>query len=274
MAEELKDFDEELQSGKYLFKYCKFDVNALQIIINKTLYFCSPDKLNDPLDSNFDIEITNPNNFKEKTRDNIKYSGFPLSEDVKLLLKDYGSVMGNVKSQKKLFEGYFKYMQNTFLGICSFSTKIKDGNLLWSHYANEAKGLCLVFDKEKLVESLSQKLGLSYRILKGNIDYDGIKPLLVKITEDNDLEYSFSHLFSKTKHWSSEEEYRIVLEKYESSPFDFGFSMFYPFLKFDDSCLEFIIWGERILEEHSQLLLKLKDEHVFAAELLNHEFDR
>ena len=63
MKQEKTEIDLELESGKYLFKYCKFDVNALQIIINKTLYFNTPNNLNDPLDSRFILDIKKTGEF-------------------------------------------------------------------------------------------------------------------------------------------------------------------------------------------------------------------
>lgn len=272
MSEELVNYDKELESGKYLFKYCKFDINALQIIINKTLYFSSPDKLNDPLDSNFELKIENPENFTDRTRDYIKHSGFPINEKVKYMLRDYSLLQGNFAKQKALLTEYCYDMQNKYLGICSFSIKASDQNLMWSHYTNEAKGLCLVFDRELLAQSLMNNKLKNYRMYKHHVSYDGIKPLGVEIKKEGELLTSFDYLFSKTKHWKGEDEYRIILEKHVTdglNPNEFN-----PFLEFNDDCLSFIILGQRMLTEHFAILDNLKKQKVFKAELLKHKFDR
>jgi len=273
MTEELKNFDEELQSGKYLFKYCKFDVNALQIIINKTLYFSAPDKLNDPLDSKFNLRIFNPQNFSQTTLDIIRYSGFSFREEFRELLDDISSILTNPNKQKMLFEEYFTYMQNTYIGICSFSTEINSANLLWSHYANEAKGLCLVFDKEHLNQSLIKNNNHGFRLFKDPVIYNGIKPIEVEINEDGNLTFTFDHLLSKSQHWADEKEFRMIKKSYVTGPTDFNFNRFYPFSKFDDLCLKFIITGQRIQKEHLNMLEQLQKEKVFEAELIKHTFD-
>lgn len=272
MLQEKSEIDKELESGKYLFKYCKFDINALQIIINKTLYFSSPDKLNDPLDSNFDLVIENPENFSDKTRDYIKYSGFPINEKVKSMLRDYSLLLDNFAKQKTLLTEYCHDMQNNYLGICSFSIKVINQNLMWSHYANEAKGLCLVFEREQLAQSLMKYKLKNYTLTRDSVSYDGIKPLDVLINKKGEIASSFDHLFSKTKHWMGEKEYRIILEKHETdglNPNEFD-----PFLKFDDDCLKFIISGQRMQTEHFAVLDNLRNKKVFTAELLKHEFDQ
>ena len=272
MAEEELNYDNELESGKYLFKYCKFDVNALQIIINKELYFSSPAKLNDPLDSNFELEIENPENFSDKTRDYIKHSGFPINEKLKSMLRDYSLLLGHVPKQDELLTEYFHDIQNNYLGICSFSTKAIDKNLMWSHYANEAKGLCLVFDREQLTQSLLTNKFKNYRMYRGKVTYDGVKPLQVEINKEGELYSTFDHLFSKTKHWAGEEEYRIILEKFNTD--SFYPNIFIPFLNFDDNCLKFIIVGQRIDKGHYEMIHQLKFKGVFDAEILNHTFDK
>lgn len=270
MEEEI-DYDKEFETGKYLFKYCKFDVNALQIIINKKLYFCAPDKLNDPLDSSFDLEIENPENFSAKTREYIRHPGFPINERVKFLVRDVGLEMGEVDKQKELLKEYINDMQNRFIGICSFSTRAFDQNTMWSHYANEAKGVCLVFDKELLTKSLLDNRLRNYRMLKERVDYDGIKLLRVKINEEGEAIGNVEHLFSKTKHWSGEEEYRIILEL---NPEIDNSNVFDPFLKFDDDCLKYIIAGQRIEKGHLEILNQLKTCKSFSAELCEHHFDK
>lgn len=274
MTEELKDFDEELQSGKYLFKYCKFDVNALQIIINKTLYFSSPDKLNDPLDSQFDLKIKNPQHFSEETREIIRESTSDLSEEIRMLLRGLHPESDNLPSQEKLFKEYFTYIQNTFSGICCFS-QTHSNNLLWTHYADQARGLCFVFDREKLHESFQKNLkGSNYRMMDDNVTYKGVKRLDLRIYKNGEFDYTSAHLFSKTSHWKYEKEYRFVLEKNKKTLFKLAIDRFYPFFNFDAECLKFIIVGQRMPNEHYLMLYRLKEETSFNVEILQHVFDK
>ena len=107
---------------------------------------------------------------------------------------------------------------------------------------------------------------------KGNVTYDGVKPLEVEINMDGELYSTYDHLFSKTKHWAEEEEYRIILEKHNTD--NFNPNIFIPFLNFDDNCLKFIIYGQRIDRGHDEIIRQVKTRKVFEAEILKHTFDK
>lgn len=274
MPQEKNEFDLELESGKYLFKYCKFDVNALQIIINKTLYFSSPDKLNDPLDSQFDLKIKNPQHFSEETREIIRESTSDLSEEIRMLLRGLNPESDNLPSQEKLFKEYFTYIQNTFSGICCFSQTHSD-NLLWTHYADQARGLCFVFDREKLHESFQKNLkGSNYRMMHDKISYNGVKKLDLRLFKGGEFDYTSAHLFSKTSHWKYEKEYRFVLEKYKKTLFKLTIERFNPFFDFDADCLKYVIAGQRIPYEHFLMLFRLIEDTKLKVELCKHKFDQ
>ncbi|MBL7965759.1 MAG: DUF2971 domain-containing protein [Prolixibacteraceae bacterium] len=274
MKQEKTEIDRELESGKYLFKYCKFDVNALQIIINKTLFFSSPDKLNDPLDSQFDLKIKNPDNFSKETKEIIRESTSNLSEEIRELLRDDGSELGHITSQEKLFKEYFTYIQNTYSGICCFSQTHSD-NLLWAHYADQARGLCFVFDREKLHESFQKNLkGSNYRIMHDKISYNGVKKLDLRLFKGGEFDYTSAHLFSKTSHWKYEKEYRFVLEKYKKTLFRLTIERFNPFFDFDADCLKYVITGQRMPYEHFLMLFRIIADTKLNVELCKHEFDQ
>lgn len=250
------DLHEELESGKYLFKYARLNTNSLQTIINHTLYFSSPKALNDPLDSKFKIRINNPQNFTQKTKLNILNSRFELNDNIKYLTKNFGITNGDIEKQEKLFNAFFQHYQNVNAGVCCFSLT-GDDNLMWSHYASEAKGLCFVFDKEQLRKSLLANIDRTrYRLMADPLKYRGVKTLDIKLLKDGTFVYSMNHLFSKTKHWKYEKEYRFVLERNRIDLFDFS-SYFNPYLKFDKEVLKFVIVGEQIEKVHFEMLEKL-----------------
>lgn len=252
------DIEAEMKSGKYLFKFCRFNTNALQILINHTLFFCAPKYLNDPLDSQFNLKINNSKNFSEKTRKSILYSRFFLSEEIKYLIKDAGLDLGIESSHEKFFKEYFTQLQNDYHGICCFSQTHSE-NLLWTHYSDEAKGICFVFDKELLIAALKKNIdNNSYRLNHGPMTYRGVKKLETTIYKDGRLSWTLNHLFSKTKHWKYEKEYRIILTQLPRHTLDFEPVKFEPFLKIDETCLKFVIMGQRVSREHEKMLHNLK----------------
>lgn len=274
MYQKAEEYDNEFKSGKYLFKYCKFDINAIQIITNKTLYFSSPDKLNDPLDSKFDLKIKNSQYFSKETKTVLKESISNLSEEIREYLRNVGSELGNITSQERLLKEYFTFIQNTYLGICCFS-RTHSENLLWTHYADQAKGVCLVFDKEKLLESFQKNLKKSnYKIIHHPVSYRGVKKLIVRLYKNGEIGYSNQYLFSKTSHWKYEKEYRFVLEmRNKNDSLFYKTNRFSHFFDFDIECIKYIIEGQRMPPEHRNILNNLKNENVFKTELLEHKFD-
>lgn len=243
----------------------------MQIAVNNTLFFCPTDKLNDPLDSRVKLKIINPHNYSYKTSDLIKGSGWFLNEELTTLLRDAGLQLGYEESQTKLFKEFFSHLQNNYLGICSFSNTHSE-NLLWSHYSNEAKGICFVFDNDQLLKSIKSKLSKrNVKIKHEKVSYRGVKKLEVKLFKNGEFEFTNNHLFSKTTHWKYEKEFRIVLMQNPGRYLTNG--KFYPFVDFDRDCLKYILLGERMPKEHRKILFNMKDRGLIKAEFLDHKFD-
>jgi hypothetical protein len=219
------------------------------------------------------LNVLNLETISKRTIEDMRISGFNLDQaDVNLLLLNHKESIEN-RSTIKLMETFFQHIQNNNVGVCCFSSEIKDRNQMWCHYADEARGLCLVFDKEELIKSLKERFNeelrsSDYRLYHRKINYKGVKPITVKFRKDGRFTYQCNHLFSKTKHWSSEAEYRFIIEKFQPSPFDFEKFQIFPFMYFDDECLKYVIMGQRIKPEHQLILNHLKDKSAFKAELL------
>ena len=85
---------------------------------------------------------------------------------------------------------------------------------MWGHYADKGNGVCLVFDKQKLLNRLSYNESI---LFKGEIKYKSSfhssifakfdKYGNAKLFSKNELKQYF---FSKTKDWANEQEYRIL----------------------------------------------------------------
>lgn len=112
---------------KSLFKYRKFDERTLSMFINRELYFASPANLNDPHDCQISISAA----ILEAV--NLAHSGkihFNLEklDIIEQLLDSVIKIEADIK----------------VAGIYSAS-KSCNNMLMWSHYANEHKGLCIGF---------------------------------------------------------------------------------------------------------------------------------
>ena len=159
---------------KMLFKYKSVNtpndlIYLLDIIDNKRLYMPKYYDFNDPLEGNmYDFIID----------DQLRYAGISIIEAVE---KEYN------------FVDYEKEM----VRILSMSDRC-DSPLMWAHYANEHKGVCLCYD---------------YKVFKSKafkIDY--LKDRVVKEcnTMDDIDKYAKESLLYKFYDWSYEREWRVL----------------------------------------------------------------
>lgn len=83
---------------------------------------------------------------------------------------------------------------------------------MWGHYADKGRGVCFVFDKSKLLKHIDKNNTMCHRITyKSNITGD----ILITTAKDvpNFLDFNMEKLFFyKSKDWSYEQEYRILLD--------------------------------------------------------------
>ncbi|RLA79326.1 MAG: hypothetical protein DRG78_13155 [Epsilonproteobacteria bacterium] len=118
---------QEDNSEPKVYKYRNFSENTDKIILNAELYFASHKSFNDPFDCNLsfrDIGSYTDKEFKEYCSENKKVNKTKveyLNESKKILIK--------AKSE---------------VGILSMSEDYKN-ILMWSHYADNHKGLCFGF---------------------------------------------------------------------------------------------------------------------------------
>lgn len=120
----------------YLYKYKTINQFTHSIIANNEMYFSSPANFNDPYDCNIPIDSTSSD---ENIRDWILSNGGN-EEDVPVFIQHFRNNPDYVPTIIK------KHIKAN--GISCFS-KLYDSILMWSHYADYHKGICLKFDITK-----------------------------------------------------------------------------------------------------------------------------
>ncbi len=132
--------------SKLLYKYRSFSDRTLEILTSRRLYFPRAEELNDPLDSQIDIQLEYERARKEMPR---RFSGEELNRKQFLLFllnshrfthKDSGRAIG-------LNEALQEWIRQR--GILSLSRNPCDA-LLWAHYGGGHAGVCLGFDASKM----------------------------------------------------------------------------------------------------------------------------
>lgn len=126
--------------------------------------------------------------------------------------------------------------------ICSYSTT-KENILLWSHYANSHKGICVEFDATRPPLSISMKV--NYQDEYPEIEYplpDGAR--------------AFVPILTKSTCWAYEQEYRSILiaGAKDQPPHDETSFLLEP------GTISSIYLGAQISEEHKKRLLNILEK--------------
>lgn len=246
------------EDKELLFKFMPFNTYSLQTIINNTLYFNKASLLNDPLDCQYEIEYKNLENFPRSEKELFgKILRRPYqNQKISFLIRNI-FLYNSQKYQKEFLSEFINSEVNENFGICSFSFTPHE-NLLWSHYADKATGICVVFNKEKLLKSINENLKDSYyRIISDYIRYKGKKKLIIKLNKKG-FSYTSRHFYSKTKHWRYEKEFRILLLKRYPTFLSVNYPYeFHRVISFSKESIHSIILGERIDAQNERLLLNI-----------------
>ena len=189
-----------------LYKYRHWNDNTKKILINNELYFQSAENFNDPFDANIilDMDATPAEWISRAVLLHNHYGGeMPKSEYQKMC-----SVLYHITEEER---AYFsknvtelvtqEVRKNT--GIYCF-TKSEDNILMWSHYANEHKGICLEFDHSAPALFSAAKVNYCF-------DYPKVNYFTSTYDELMNIRY-----FTKAKDWEYEQEYRIVIPDFSS----------------------------------------------------------
>jgi hypothetical protein len=105
-------------------------------------------------------------------------------------------------SHSKWHIGYINrhYMLN-FVGVVCL-TSAPNNYLMWSHYAKDHPGFCIVFDDE-IITSLDETL------FSSEVEYQNEVPAF-RYFYDSIVDFNKSVFFTKSKNWEYEKEFRVI----------------------------------------------------------------
>lgn len=181
-----------------LYKYTKICETTLENLSGNQLYFSSPEDFNDPYEFIYQFSVG----------DNC-YEDF-----LKLIYEGEEKHFSNIGMKKEeVLEHtriyYFKGLRKK-LGVHCL-TKNANSDLMWAHYGDCHRGICIEYDQCSHPFSMFQP-----------VDYvDKIHTVIVKNAKhfEMNVETEFDNaLLIKSQWWSSEREYRYVMPvgaKYE-----------------------------------------------------------
>ncbi|HIF6309657.1 TPA: DUF2971 domain-containing protein [Raoultella ornithinolytica] len=228
-----------MQTPGKLFKYKKFNDDCMELIIDDYLYFANPSQFNDPLDCKVAIsdDVKNEEQLKailssllqrnsEKKLNaaakNLRYKGPKTNEKISLLsLSEAEKVISDIYSEFSF--GQYDYNIQTIesalanaigniilsgynRGVLSLSKK-DSCPLMWAHYADNHKGLCLGY-------SIPERAAKHIRPISYTSEFREIKISQIRRMLDGDkkakIEIERDIFLRKAKSWKYEEEWRMI----------------------------------------------------------------
>lgn len=206
-----------------LYKYRPINQYALDGLQNHTLWFSSPGEFNDPFDCNVSCFIgRNRQDFEERL-------GAFLGDGLVSLLDKSPA---GWRTKNKILMDIFRYFYSSRTHICCLSETC-DNVLMWSHYADQHAGMCLVFNSHKAGLIRDNVVPVQYykRYPSNLVDARKIDTLgsLVK-----------QLLAAKSSAWSYEQEWRAFVVNDSKVDVDNVKGALY---KYDPSLLSGVVFG-------------------------------
>lgn len=188
-----------------LFKYRDWE-NPFhsKLITHQQIYLAEPYSFNDP----FDCKI--PTRWEAMTKDEMDKRNRELVSSIGANLKRAQrkqfaknlrkrGVWWEPKNIKKPGKDYFDKI-NEISGVISLTSK-PDNILMWSHYSNNHKGICVGLNSETIKNSEQFDF-------IGKVNYTSEYPFISGALEINERFYL--EMFSKSRDWEYEDEYRVT----------------------------------------------------------------
>ncbi|MBP1908257.1 DUF2971 domain-containing protein [Methanolobus bombayensis] len=245
------------------YKYRSVNENTIKMLENQELYFSGASDFNDPFDSKADLiwrgnkddwmsflyrmGIKNHAQREQSIKENLKNGSLRNRKGEYLLDPNrtaFKVLKGNIQLNNK----------PDFPRACCFSED-NDSILMWSHYADEHKGICLCF-KSKIIET-GDFLYLDSNpdpYLLFPITYQEDMPEQVNMLSSYEPEELVSFLCTKHFDWKYEKERRLIMW-----PIDFNTHGQYT-KKFRKEDLEGIIFGLNTPTDHIKMIKTIIDE--------------
>jgi len=195
----------------HLYHYRGFDGpnderNLRDMLVKSQLFLRAPSDFNDPFECRFQFGTlgTMAEVHAYLVHAAVAQGATPA---VVASLADGMARLGAAGIQQAATEDSHRRLQA--VGICCFAESYKN-TLMWSHYGQSHKGVCIEFDVAH---------GVSLFGLCNKVEYGGPLPKLdYPSTDPRDV---IAPIFRKSKHWEYEEEWRVAIPSWSHRHLDF-----------------------------------------------------
>lgn len=231
-----------------------------RIITSNEIYFTSSINFNDPFDSNIDLryDLATEPQILQYYKKHFK-KAFPELEDTKInKMAAYALNKGYYKDpgQLKILKHYLQSKREKEFGICTLSATNKN-ILMWSHYSNKHKGICVGFDTKQLLKyrkEIGVEEGIIFELFK--VKYSKNYPILVPSGSSADDFIVLEPFKIKSDKWEYEKEYRLILIT--------GTNLS---IQLPSSIITVVIMGCKMSWEHKEELISILREKTYQIDL-------
>ncbi len=238
-------------------KYSSFNMNTLQVIMQSKLYYSHVSQYNDPTEVFIDFDYSEYYNGYKSRLDNPELQDF--RHCIEIIMNSKESYPRNSPSQvAKDVPGKIAEIIKSKYRCVSLAQQLS--TLMFAHYADAFRGVCLVFDRNN--PYFSQAIEVKYEWyyqdkFLGFLDY--VRTMKGAYTR-------------KMHEWSYEKEFRLLKEPVEfNTPqlSNMGFLDEYP-----PEALKAIVLGSRFPKRDWDVLIQLRDAKVINASIYESEVTR
>lgn len=180
----------------YLYKYYRDDISKLNTIKSNKMWYSAPIEFNDVFDCDISIdkkEIFNSSLSLVKDKRTVR-EGSPMWRQLNKTISEA------VKNLQQSFEN-----MKSSMGIACLSEEY-DSLLMWAHYANNHRGICVEYDLLEINKQLTfSPVPMIYSERKNYLTS------IDQISTDEDTTKVFvESITTKSPEWSYEKEWRII----------------------------------------------------------------
>ena len=199
---------------KKLYKYKSFGVHSLRMLSESEVYYSDPKLFNDPLDCKPSITV----DVCLKEVENLWYQMLKQirdEESAKIIISNIrylSTKYGDYKKDKKAEDYYIHMSENEIHKNINFEMQTRgvlslaqhfNCPLMWSHYADNHKGICIEFDITKCVDETPIA-----------VNYDSPRSICMsdlidwKVSKSNEAREKIERIYfySKAPQWEYEKE--------------------------------------------------------------------
>lgn len=243
-----------------LYKYRPFHVNTLRAITEAEVYFAPPSTFNDPLDCDPTLDVDIGRVYLERLAYRMFLSRMDKEKAAQQIntMRYYSTELGDFNTDPEA-ESYLNRMLATEIknemdrelaecGVLSLSATW-DSGLMWSHYADEHRGICIEYDTRDQPHDRLKKVNYKApRAIKASDLWRW------KAKEDLEAKRRVieTYFYTKSHEWRYEREWRDVRDSSGAIDVPFRITAILFGLRSDPSIITSIV---KLLNDHPKIKL-------------------